>query len=365
MPPSLLKTERALFPLVGAVVLFYGFGGDWSAEPELAPVQSALIFSALLGTMIWGAFAVVRHAETLAALLGEPLGTLILTLSVILIEVAMIVAVMVTSPENSEVARDTMFAVLMIVLNAMVGLCLLAGGIRHNQPAVNLQGTGAFLAALILLGSVSLILPSLTPSTPGGEASLSFSVFLIAASIVTYGMFLFVQTGTYRGWFRGEDDDGDHHVPEVTRSVPMHGFLLMLHIVPIVLLAKKLAVFVDAGIHFADLPTGLGGLVIAVVVLSPEALVAVRAAQANLMQRSINVCLGSGLATIGLTVPAVLAASFITGSKVELGLHPSDSLLLGVTFLLTMETFNTGRTNYLQGILHLVLFGAYFVLIFD
>ena len=364
-PVPIWRSEISLAFLLGCLAVFVLFPGSWSAEPALAPTRSVCVFLALLVIVGWGAFAVLRHAEVLAHLLGQPLGTLILTLSVILIEVAMIVALLLTGPANPAVARDTMFAVLMIVLNGLVGVCLLLGGIRHSQPSINLQGSGAFLAVLIVLGLISLVLPTATESKPGGEASLALSIYLIATSVVAYGVFLFVQTGRYRGWFQDVGDEAPHELHFQVRSIRVHAILLVGHLVPIVLLAKQMATFVDAGIYSAGLPPALGGVVIALIVLSPEAMVAIRAARQNLMQQSVNICLGSGLATIGLTVPSVLSVAFITGVTIELGLELWDIVLLVTTFLLSMQTFGSARTNYLQGVLHLVLFGAYVVLIFE
>ena len=364
-PFSRVLREGSLFALCATLGVFTFFGGEWSQQPADSPTLSVIVFVLLIAVMLWGAFSAVRHAEGLAHLLGEPYGTLILTLSVIVIEVAMIVALLMGGPSDPGVARDTMFSVLMIVLNGLVGLCLIVGGIRHSQQVFNLQGANAFLASLVVLGAVSLILPTLTNSKPGGEASTLMEVYLIIASVLAYGAFLFVQTGRYRGWFTSTDEEGDGkpHVPIL--NVKWHAILLVLHLLPIVLLAKKLAVFVDAGIHIAGLPAAFGGMVIAVIVLAPEAMVAIAAARHNRIQRSVNVCLGSGLATIGLTVPAVLIVGFITGITVELGLQPWNALLLGITFICSMLTFMSSRTNYMQGILHLVLFGAYLVLIFE
>jgi len=359
------RSEISLVALVLCLAVFVLFPGPWSTLPALSPVRSICVFVVLLGIVGWGAFAVLRHAEILAHLLGQPLGTLILTLSVILIEVAMIIALLLTGPEDPAVARDTMFAVLMIVLNGLVGACLLVGGIRHSQPSINLQGSGAFLAVLSVLGLISLVLPSATESKPGGEASLLLSIYLIATSVLAYGVFLFVQTGRYRGWFKDVGDETSHELPFQVRSIPVHAVLLVGHLVPIVLLAKQMAIFVDAGIYGAGLPPALGGVVIALIVLSPEAMVAIRAASQNFMQQSVNICLGSGLATIGLTVPSVLIVSFVTGATIELGLERWDIVLLVTTLLLSMQTFGSSRTNYLQGVLHLVLFGAYVVLIFE
>ena len=362
---SIWRTEISLFVLLACLLVFFFFSGSWSNEPANAPAQSVVIFIVLLGIVGWGSFSVLRHAEILSLLLGQPLGTLVLTLSVILIEVSMIVALLLTGPADSGVARDTMFAVLMIVLNGLVGLCLLFGGIRHSQPGINLQGSSAFLAVLIVIGLMSLALPTVTESKPGGEASLPFSIYLIFASVVAYGVFLFVQTGRYRGWFKDVGEEAPHELGFYVRSIKVHAVLLVLYLVPIVLLAKQMATFVDAGIYSANLPPAIGGVMIALIVLSPEAMVAIRAARHNAMQQSVNICLGSGLATIGLTVPAVLVVSFWTGVPIELGLEPWALVLLVMTFLLSMQTFGSSRTNYLQGVLHLLLFGAYIVLIFD
>ena len=282
----LWRSEISLALLLGCLAVFFLFPGSWSTAPVLAPTRSVFVFLGLLGTVGWGAFAVLRHAEVLALLLGQPLGTLILTLSVILIEVAMIVALLLTGPADPAVARDTMFAVLMIVLNGLVGVCLLVGGIRHSQPSINLQGSGAFLAVLIVLGLISLVLPTATESKPGGEASLPLSIYLIVTSVVSYGVFLFVQTGRYRGWFKDVGDEASHELHFQVRSVRVHAILLVAHLVPIVLLAKQMAIFVDAGIYGAGLPPALGGVVIALIVLSPEAMVAIRAARQNFPRRN-------------------------------------------------------------------------------
>ena len=356
--------ELSLVPLLGFLAALLLFAGPWASDPTAAPVRSAIVFVLLLSAVGWGAFSVLRHAEALAQLLGQPLGTIVLTLSVILIEVAMIVALLVTGPDNPTVARDTMFAVLMIVLNGLVGACLLVGGIRHHQQRVNVDGAGAFLSALIVLGGLSLVLPTVTVSKPGGEASLPLSFFLIVTSLLVYGFFLFIQTGRYRGWFKDEGEAVGHsHL--ATYSTTVHVVLLIAHLVPIVLLAKQMATFVDAGIHSAGLPTAIGGALIAAIVLAPEGMVAIRAAAGNSIQQSVNICLGSGLATIGLTVPAILLVAFLTGESIELGLLPWNIVLLAVTFLLSMQTLPTGRTSSLLGVLHLVLFGAYVVLIFE
>ena len=370
---SLWRSESALLCSVVTLVIFLIWGGGWTGNPAQSPALSVVLFCWLFAVMLWSAFGVVRHAESLAHLLGEPLGTLILTLSVIGIEVVMIASVMLTGENNPALARETMFGVLMIVLNLLVGLTLLLGGLRHREQAFNLQGAGAYLAVFIPLASLGLILPVFTTSTPDPTASPLLAIFLSFACLLLYGVFLGIQTMRHRGWFlppQVEGPPGTHtfkeeHPHVEVRSVKVHAVLLIATMIPIVVLAKYMALFLDAGIESAGLPPAAAGLIVALLVLTPEGLGAVRSAWNDHLMRSVNICLGSALATIGLTIPAVLAVAAITGHTVELGLQPVEMLLLIVTMAVCMVTFGGGRTTVLQGAVHLVLFLAYVVLIFD
>lgn len=284
----------------------------------------SFLFVWLFAVMPWLSFSVVRHADGLAVLLGEPYGTLILTLAVISIEVVMIVAVMMTGEGNPTLARDTMFAVLMIVLAEMLGLALLLGAWRHGEPAYNLQGANAYLGVLIPLAVLTLVLPRFTPSTAGGEVSPELAIFLIIESIVLYGVFLGIQTMRHRHFFvqpgaDEEEAEEDHHDFEVL-SVGYHSLFLIACIVPIVLLSKSMAKLMDHGIAYLEAPQALGGFLVAILVLAPEGLAAMKAALANRLQRAVNISLGSALDTIGLTVPAVLVIGLFTGQTVALGL---------------------------------------------
>jgi len=371
--PSLWRSEAALLVALGTLAMFLIFGSGWVSAPADHPVRSVLLFCWLFGVVLWSAFSVVRHAEALAQLLGEPLGTLILTLSVIGIEVVMISSIMLTGENNPSLARETMFGVLMIVMNLLVGLTLLLGGLRHHEQTFNLQGAGAYLAVILPLAALGLILPTFTTSTTDASVSTLLAWFLGFACILLYGIFLGIQTMRHRGWFlppQVERPEQTHNFAEehphmVVRSVKVHACLLIATMVPIVLLAKFLAQFLDAGIEVAGLPAAAAGLVVALLVLTPEGLGAVRSAWNDHLMRSVNICLGSALATIGLTIPAVLAVAAISGRTVELGLQRVDMLLLIVTLAVSMITFGGGRTNILQGAVHLVLFMAYAVLIFD
>lgn len=363
--PSILRSETALWFGAITTALVWVFGNRWLADLGSGP-REFVIFAWLFAAMFWLAFAVVRHADYLAAALGEPYGTLILTLSVISIEVIMISAVMLTGHDNPTLARDTMFAVLMIVLGGMVGVTLLVGGIRHHEQEYNLQGAGAFLSLIIPFAVLSLVLPRFTESTPDASPSTALAVFLITASIVLYGVFLALQTTRYRGFFMqpGASGDADHGETS-PRSVGFHAVFLILCMIPIVLLSKSMARLIDHGIETVGAPPALGGFLVAILVLAPEGLGAVRAALANQLQRSMNICLGSALSTIGLTIPAVLTIGLATGRVVELGLGNVDLILLVLSLAVSVLTFSGTRTSVVQGAVHLLLFAAYVVTIFD
>jgi len=368
---AFLVSESALVIGVLAAIVFGIFGSVWlgTATGLLLAGLTAILFAVILAA----AFGVVRHADALAVLLGEPYGTLILTLSVISIEVMMISAVMLTGTENPTLARETMYAVVMIVLNGMVGLTLILGGLRHHEQEYNLQGANAFIALILPLAVLVLILPNYTRSTEGPTLSTPQEIFLFVICIGLYAVFLAVQTVRHRSYFlaprAASDPDApdleDEHPGLVLRGAWIHAALLVAYLVPIVYLAKMLAIPIDIGINRFGAPAALGGFVVAVLVLSPEVLSAIRAALANRLQRSVNIFLGSVAATIALTVPAVLVISMATGKQVTLGLPPVDSLLLLLTLAVSIVTFSSGRTNVLQGAVHLVLFFAYLVLIFD
>jgi Ca2+:H+ antiporter len=363
-----LKDEWQLGVILATAALFLLFGAGWLADLSSAD-WFAFVSLWLLAVMFLSAFAVVRHAEALAVKLGEPYGTLILTLAVTGIEVIMIAAVMYTGKGNSTLARDAMMAVVMIVLNGMVGLSLIVGGLRYREQAYNLQGANSFLAVILPLTVLGLIQPNFTVTTPGPVYSPIQAGFLSIMSVVLYGVFVGMQTSRHREYFLSPNApaaDGEPHSPgRAIRSIPYHAVGLVVYIVPLVVLSKQIAVPINHAIQVLRAPPELAGLLVSVLILSPESLSAVRAALSNQLQRSVNILLGSVLASIGLTIPAVLAVGFATGHEIILGVGATDMTFLVLTLALSMLTFAAQRTNVLLGAVHLLVFFAYLVFIFE
>ncbi|MGH8764429.1 MAG: calcium:proton antiporter [Burkholderiales bacterium] len=360
----MITREWPLLPVYGTALVFSAFQA--ALLGELAnPWWAAFMLLVLFGIMMLASFAVVRHADCLAEIFGEPYGTLILTFAITGIEVMMIAAVMLTGPAVSTTARDTMFAVIMIVFNGMAGVALLVGGLRYNEQVYNLQGANAFLAVIVPLAVLGLVLPNFT-SAPDATLSVLHEGFLMLMSVALYAVFLAIQTLRHKHFFT-DNGEAEEKPPPITdlRPAAYHATLLVLYIVPIVLLSKKIAVPIDFGVHVLGAPEALVGFLVAVLIMSPESLTALRATLANQMQRSINLLLGSVLASISLTIPAVLAIGLLTDRLVVLGLAPVDMLLLLLTLASALITYASGRTNILQGVIHILLFCAYIVLIFD
>jgi Ca2+:H+ antiporter len=361
----LLKQEWPLAASVVTTALYLAFGGAWLADLSSVPwfaLMSAWLFVAILVA----SFSAVRHADAIARRLGEPLGTLVLTLAVTGIEVTIIAAVMYAGKGNSALARDAMFAVVMIVLNGMIGLSLLLGGLRFREQTYNLQGANAFLAVIVPIAVLGLVLPNFTVSSPGPTYSPMHATFFIVMSVVLYGVFLAIQNLRHREYFIDSSSAvSPDAADDEAHSLAWHVPLLALYLLAVMLLAKQLAVPINYGIHVMHAPAALGGFLVSVLVLAPESLSAARAALANQLQRSVNLLLGSVLASISLTIPAVLAIGFITDQTIVLGLDAADTTLLVLTLAVSMLTFASSRTNVLLGAVHLLLFVAYLMLIFE
>jgi Ca2+:H+ antiporter len=366
---------REIAPTAAAVVsilIAHFFGGSLFSDLHNYPL-TILLFLWLFGTMMWCAFSVVRHAEAVAEKLGEPYGTLVLTLSVIVIEVSLLAAIMLHGQNNPTLARDAMFATLMIVLNGMVGAALLMGALRYWEQEYNLAGARAFLMVIAALAVFALILPNYTKTAPDPSQAPMKALLFAIITVLFYIVFVVIQTVRHCAFFAEPEGNGRHDMlndeaqphSRASGSLGFHIGMLLLTLLPVVLLSEYLAIIVDFGIEDLDLPDALGGVLIAILVLSPEGLTAFHAALVNQLQRAMNVCLGSALATIGLTIPAVLTIGLITGCEVHLGLDEVQTVLLILTLFVSALTFGGVRTNVLQGTVHLLLFIVYIALIFS
>ena len=316
-------------------------------------------------TLVGTVFAAVYHAEVVAHRVGEPFGSLLLALAVTTIEVALIVSMMVSGGSaTTGLARDTVFAAVMIVCNGIVGLCLLAGGLRHREQAFQLQGAQAALSVIIPLTTLTMVLPNVTSTTPGPSFSSSQLVFVAIVSLILYSSFLFVQTVRHRDYFLPESGEGetDHALPPSNKVAVLSAGLLFVSLVLVVALAKVLTPTLELVIARAGAPRSFVGIVIAGLVLLPEGLASYRAAKANRLQTSMNLALGSVLATIGLTIPAVACVSIFLNIPLTLGLNAKEELLLALTLIVSLLTIGTGRTTVLQGIVHFVVCATFLFL---
>lgn len=360
-----------------AMVVAFGVGGGaWLHQPISTPA-ALTCFALLFGTILLSSFGVVREADHLAHRLGEPYGTLILTLSIVAIEVILIAAVMMGPAETPTIGRDSIFAVMMIILNLATGICLLFGGWRHGVQEYNVQGAIAYMSMIALLTGTALALPNFTSAGTGSFLPVQ-AVAVAVLTVLLYAAFLFMQMRGYRHFFIQPEPGSmtvranssqDAPAPEQpaekdSRAIVIRSGVLILLILPIVLLAHHLAVLIDLGVEAAGAPVAVGGVLIAIIVFTPESITAVRAALANQMQRAVNLCLGAFVSTVGLTVPAVLAIGLLTGKTVTLGLTALDGVLLVLTVVLSTLTFAGLRTSPLQGVMHLILFAIYVVFLF-
>jgi len=324
-----------------------------------------ILLSCATAALLASVFAAVHHAEVIAHRVGEPFGTLVLALAVTVIEVSLIVSMMRSAgPAASTLARDTLFATVMIICNGVVGLCLLVGSLRHHVLAFRVEGTTPALAVLATLTTLTLVLPALTTSTPGPTFTSSQLIFAGVVSLVLYAVFIFVQTARHRDFFLPESTESEdtHAAPASVVVVWLSLALLLLSLVAVVGLAKVLAPSIESVVKVSGLPQGVVGIAIALIVLLPETWAAVRAALRNRMQISFNLALGSALATIGLTIPAVAVTAIALGLPLALGLPPKEVALLALTLLLTSMTLTGGRATVLQGAVHLVVFAVFLFL---
>jgi Ca2+:H+ antiporter len=334
----------------------------WLAFGKVGLTPIALLLAAvLLGNVI----AAVHHAEMVAIRVGEPFGTLVLALSVTVIEVGLIVSMMLGGAPNPTLLRDSVHAVVMLVLHGLAGLCIVVGAFRQRETEFRVEGANAFLAVLTPMAMLVLVLPNYLISVPGPFYSPLQLAFVSVVCLGLYIAFLFIQTNWHRAFFLpvGDDDMAEHARPSGWIALASLG-LLFVALLSVVLLAKSLAPALEAGVEAVRAPPAIAGVIIAAIVLLPETAAAVRAAARNRLQASINLSLGSGVASIGLAVPAVALVSSWVGKPLELGISPGASVLLALGFVVAMITYGTGRTNLLSGIVHLVLLATYIFTVF-
>jgi Ca2+:H+ antiporter len=360
---------RAEFPLlIGlATVAIFLVVGNRLDELTMHALPLLGVFVWLFAVILWSAMCVVRHADCLAIKLGEPYGTLILTLSAISIEVVMISTAMLHGANNPTLGRDAIFAVIMIALGGLVGLSLMLGALRYREQHYNIQGVNAYLNVIMALAVLGLVLPNFTVSTGGPTFSTEQEIFFASVSLLLYAVFLLIQTLRHRGYFLDVKETttkhSPHHLPRV-RSTGFHAVVLLLYLAAVIFLAEKFAVPLDNSIEQFHMPQAFGGAVIAALVLSPEGLGGIAASLHNQLQRSINILFGSVLATIGLTIPAVLMIGLLTKRPVALGVQGGNLPLLLLTLAVSVVTFASRKTNVLQGCIHLLLFAVFVLLIF-
>jgi Ca2+:H+ antiporter len=351
-----------IFPAL-AVALFAAATG---LGVSFTPSASGLVFAIVLLAVLFGTvFAAVHHAEVIAHRIGEPFGTLLLTLAVTVIEVALIATIMLGDKAVPTLARDTVFAVVMIVCDGLVGVCILVGGLKFREQDFQISGANVYLSMLVVLATITLILPNYTLTTPGPVYSTAQLGFVSVVTLMLYAVFLYTQTSRHQEYFvagRGDPREAEQQIS--AGSLALSAALLLVSLLAVVLLAKKFSLVVDAGTELIGAPPAFAGILVALLILLPESVSAIAAARSNDLQKSINLALGSSLATIGLTVPAVAMAAYALEKPLVLGLSSQKMVLLLMTFVLSMLTFGTGRTNILFGLVHLVVFAVFIFMVF-
>ncbi|QLG89044.1 ionic transporter y4hA [Chitinibacter bivalviorum] len=339
-------------PIVACLLLAgqsFGLGGFYSI------LQIAGLLAAVLAS--------VHHAEVVAHKVGEPYGTLVLAGAITAIEVALIVTLMLAGGEaTSALARDTIFATVMIILNGIVGLCLLVGGNRYGEQRFGMLGVNAALSTLAAIVVLTLILPNFTTSVTGPMYSASQLGFVAVVSLILYGTFVFVQTVRHRDYFLPDEsveNEEVHALPPTGKQALTSTVLLIVGLGAVVLLAKAISPLIEAGVASIGAPAALVGVIIAAIVLLPEGLASLRAAKANRLQTSLNLALGSALASIGLSIPAVAIVSIVNGWPLALGIDTKSMVLLVLSLMVSTLSLGNGRTTVLQGAVHLVIFATY------
>ena len=361
------------------VALFLLFGSSWLAEP-IAPATAAVLFLWLFATMVWSAFGALKVADKLAEILGEPLGSLVLTLTIIGLEGVLIGIAILTSDAGATIGRDTLLGANMIMINFAGGLALFLGGLRHREQTYNFQGTSAYLAVVITLCVLGFILPNYTNATPQGSVTTTQAAGIVIVTLFIYVAFLLIQIGRHQHFFVEPDPSSNvKSEPSATEKVggndpsskPEKGgvgkftLLLLAGVVPVLLLGKYLTTILDHASNKLGTPPALGGVIIALIVVSPKMISAVKAGLADQPQRAANLALGSCAPAMGVILPIILGIGLVTGRTIIMGVVPSEVILLALTLVLSLLTFSGPRTTLLEGAAHLAIFVIYIVLMFS
>lgn len=358
------KIDGTPWRSLAASIFACGFLGLYFTEKINSSVTLAVIGAAVL--LCACVFSAVHHAEVLALKVGEPYGSIILALAVTVIEAALIISQMSSGQAGAEViGRDTVYSAILIVINGVVGLCLIVGGMRHHEQVFKLDGATAALSVLATLATLALILPNYTISVVGPSYSATQLAFVGVVSLVLYGVFVFVQTVRHRDYFILSDANVETSSAEIKpskRTTIINLVLLPVTLVLVVALAKFLSGPIFSMVVAAGLPAAFVGVIIALLVLLPEGIAAVRAAALDNVQTSLNLALGSAIATIGLTIPALAFYSIWRGQNLIIGVSPIATALLALSIFVGSVTLATGRTTILQGAVHLVIFAVFLFL---
>lgn len=369
--------------LVWTVVAIIGFLKTAVLGSALTPLIGLGVFLMLLVTIIGASFGVVKEAEALATKLGEPYGTLILTLSIVCIEAILITAVLLEPGEFPTIGKDSIFSVMMIIMNLVMGICLIGGGLKYGEQEYNTQGALSYLSMIVLLGGVSMVLPNFIVGAGGGTFTSFQALFISVVIAIVYAIFLKFQMKQYSYMYvqpslgktvnlyvKATED----RVSGKSLTSPKAAFdketiirtlVLLACIVPIVILSSPMATVVNYGIEITNLPSQLGGVLIAIIVFTPESITAIKAALNNELQRAVNLCHGAFVSTVGLTVPAVLVVGLATGKTVLFGMSSVEMLLFFVTLVLSLMSFLGKRTTPILGVIHIMLFAVFVMLIFN
>ncbi len=364
MMTKFFRKELSFLLAAIAIAALAAFGSNAAIKESL--ILEAVLFLAVFSVIIYAALGVVRHAELLAFKFGEPYGTMILTLSAVTVEIIMVATMMMHGDADPHVARDTIFSTLMILLNGLTGLIMLIGGLKYGEQKYNLKSTNSFFSMIFGIVGLGLFMPLVVPI----QNYAMYETFLIVSSLLLYIFFLRMQSKEHNYYFKFDSSkknltsEIEHRPLKKEISTLYHFVMLLATIGAISVLAESLSVYVDDGIEKLQLPIAAAGLIIAIIIVSPEALTAIRAGLHDDMQRVINISLGSMLSTVSLTIPAVLIVGMLINQDVHLGLTPLQSSMVVISFLVGMLSCKDGESNALQGFIHFILFITFVFLIF-